>query len=118
MSADVTTAPRHGDLQHGDAPGERLLAAGRVIGRVVRDQRPRGPVPHRRRGRHHGPRVLPPAQDLRVEQLVQLVPDVGVHPAVDDRVGHGRRHGGQMAYGQRHVQLFGGHQRGHQVGGQ
>lgn len=103
-------------LQHGDAPGERLLAAGYEV-RRVRYQRP-GPVPDRGRGRHDGPGVRLPSQDFRVEQLVQLVPDVRVHPAVYDRVGHRGRHGGQMADGQRQVQLFGRQRLRHQVDGQ
>lgn len=103
-------------LQHGDTPGERLLAARHEV-RRVRDQRP-GPVPDRGRGRHRGPGVRLPPQDFRVEQLVQLVPDVRVHPAVYDRVGHRGRHRGQMAHGQRQVQPPGRQRLGHQVGGQ
>lgn len=104
-------------LEDGHPSGERLLTARHVVGRVVRDQGP-GPVPDGRRGRHRGPVVRPAPQDFRIYQLVQLVPDVGVHPAVDDRVRHRRRHGGQVAKGQWQVQLFGGYLRGHQVGGQ
>lgn len=105
-------------LQDGHAPRELLLAAGYIVGSIVRDQRPR-PVSHGRRCRDRGPGLLRPSQDLGVEQLVQLVTDVGVHPSVDDGVGHGRGHGGQVADGERHVQLLGCQdRRSHQVGGQ
>lgn len=105
-------------LKHGHPPGERLVAARHAtVGRVVRDQRT-VPGPDGRRGRGRGPGVRPTVQHVRPEQLVQLVPDVRVHPAVDDRVGHRRRHGGQVADGQRQVQLPGVHRRRHQVGGQ
>lgn len=91
----VTETP----LKHGHPSGERLVAARHAtVGRVVRDQRT-VPGPDGRRGRGCGPGVRPTAQHVRPEQLVQLVPDVRVHPAVDDRVGHRRRHGGQVADG-------------------
>lgn len=80
-------------LENGHTPGKCLLTAGYVIGSVVRDQRT-VPGPDSRSGCDGRPGVQPASQDVRVEQLIQLVPNVRVHPSVDDRVGHGRRHGG------------------------
>lgn len=104
-------------LENGHTLGERLLTAGYVIGGVVRDQWTVPGRPDGRGGRDGRPGVRTASQDVRVEQLVQLVPNVRVHPSVDDRVGHGGRHGGKVANGQRHVKLFGVHRR-HQVSGQ
>lgn len=62
-------------LKHGDPSRKRLLTAGNIVGGVVRDQRS-GPVPNGRRGRDRRPVVLRTPQNVRVEQLVQLVPYV------------------------------------------
>lgn len=76
----------HGScLKHSDSPRKRLLTSGHVIRSIVRDQRP-GPVPNGCRGCRRGPVARSPSQDFRVEQLIQLVTDVGVHPAVNYRV--------------------------------
>lgn len=80
-------------LEDGYSSRKRFLTAGHIIRRIVRDQGS-GSVPDGRRGRHRGPVVRLAPHDFRVHQLVQLVPDVRVHPTVYNRVGHRRRHGG------------------------
>jgi len=69
------------------------LTAGHIVGSVIRDQRS-GPVPDGRGSCDRRTVVQRTSQDFRVEQLVQLVTDVGVHPSVNDGVGYGRSHGG------------------------
>lgn len=72
-------------LKHSDSFRKRLLTSRHVIRSIVRDQRS-GSVPHGCRGRCRGPVSRSPSQDFCVEQLKQLVADIGVHPAVDNRV--------------------------------